>query len=136
MKIVLTHGTFDVPHMGHAIFLERASRLGDFLMVGLSSDEYALSQGKKTIYSYEEREALLYQLPYVDRVYKNEKAHMDEAIETYKPDIVVIGSDWGDRYFEQIGCSQKWFVDHECLMVYLPYTREISTSDIKKRCHG
>jgi glycerol-3-phosphate cytidylyltransferase len=134
MKRVLTHGTFDVPHLGHAIFLYRASKLGDYLMVGLSSDKYAESQGKKMVYSFKERKALLEQLPFVDFVYENNLASMQGSIMAYSPNIVVIGSDWGDRYFKQIDCTPQWLASHDVVLTYLPYTQEISTSDIKKRC--
>jgi len=134
MKKVLTHGTFDVPHLGHAIFLQRAASLGDYLMVGLSSDEYAKSQNKNLVYSYEERFNLLSLLPYIKLIYKNEFATMRVAIVKYRPDIIVIGSDWGDRYFEQIGCSPQWLASQGVTLVYLPYTKEISTTDIKRRC--
>jgi glycerol-3-phosphate cytidylyltransferase len=133
MRNVLTHGTFDIPHAGHALFLYHASKLGDFLMVGLSSDEYALTQGKKTIYSYEERRHVLLQMPFVDHIYKNELAGMKEAIIDRGANVVAIGSDWGDKYFKQISCDRIWFSQRKIELVYIPYTDGISTTDIKRR---
>lgn len=132
---VLTHGTFDIPHIGHAIFLYKASQLGDYLTIGLSTDEYALTQGKKTIFPYEERFELLKQLPFVDKIYPNDQAGMKEAIIHYEADIVAIGSDWGERYCKQISCSPEWLTEQGVALVYLPYTKKISTTIIKGKCN-
>ena len=54
MKKVLTYGTFDHLHRGHVRLLKRAAALGDYLIVGLSTDEFNAIKGKKayTIYAY------------------------------------------------------------------------------------
>ena len=53
MKKVITYGTFDILHFGHLRLLERAKALGDYLVVGLSTDEFCKEKGKTTYYSYE-----------------------------------------------------------------------------------
>ena len=50
MKTVITYGTFDLLHYGHLNLLKRASRLGDRLIVGVSTDEFCLEKGKKTVF--------------------------------------------------------------------------------------
>ena len=55
MKRILTVGTFDLLHYGHIKLLKRARALGDYLIVGLSSDDFALYKGKKVVYNYEKR---------------------------------------------------------------------------------
>ena len=59
MKKVLTYGTFDLLHYGHINLLERAKALGDYLVVGLSTDEFNGLKGKKCYFSYEERKKML-----------------------------------------------------------------------------
>ena len=59
MKRVMTYGTFDLLHYGHINILKRAKSLGDYLIVGLSSDEFNELKGKKSVMSYEERKEIL-----------------------------------------------------------------------------
>ncbi|GAA0220432.1 adenylyltransferase/cytidyltransferase family protein [Metaclostridioides mangenotii] len=68
MKKVITYGTFNLLHIGHINLLRRAKSLGDYLIVGLSSDEFNIIKGKKSIYSYQERKIILESLKYVDEV--------------------------------------------------------------------
>jgi glycerol-3-phosphate cytidylyltransferase len=51
MRRVLTYGTFDLFHIGHIRLLERARALGDYLVVGLSTDEFNLGKGKNSVFS-------------------------------------------------------------------------------------
>ena len=66
MKKVITYGTFDTLHFGHLKLLERARNLGDFLIVGLSTDEFNALKGKKSLLNYEERKSYLQAIKYVD----------------------------------------------------------------------
>ena len=60
MKRVITYGTFDLLHYGHINLLKRAKALGDYLIVGLSTDEFNWNEKQKKCYfSYEKRKALL-----------------------------------------------------------------------------
>ena len=68
MKRVITYGTFDVLHYGHINLLRRAKSLGDYLIVGLSSDEFNLLKNKKSFYTYEERKKILEGIRFVDLV--------------------------------------------------------------------
>jgi glycerol-3-phosphate cytidylyltransferase len=69
MKRVITYGTFDLLHYGHINLLKRAKELGDYLIVGLSTDKFnSIEKGKKTYFSYEERKQLLESIRYVDLV--------------------------------------------------------------------
>lgn len=53
MKKVVTYGTYDLPHYGHVRLLMRARSLGDYLTVGLSTDEFNAEKGKKSYFCYE-----------------------------------------------------------------------------------
>ena len=68
MKRVLTYGTFDLFHIGHIRLLERARSLGDSLVVGLSTDEFNLKKGKKSVFGYSERFAILSAVRHVDKI--------------------------------------------------------------------
>ena len=69
MKKVITYGTFDLLHYGHVNLLERAKKLGDYLIVVLSSDEFNWNEKhKKCYFSYDERKRLLESIRYVDLV--------------------------------------------------------------------
>lgn len=68
LKRVLTYGTFDLLHYGHIRLLQRASQLGDYLIVALSTDEFNAIKGKKSFYPYETRKEMLEAIRYVDLV--------------------------------------------------------------------
>ncbi len=126
MKKVLTYGTFDLLHYGHINLLKRAKELGDFLIVGLSTDEFNSLKKKQSFFAYQERKILLESIKYVDMVIpeKNWKQKADD-IEKYGIDIFVMGDDWTGKfdYLKELGVE----------VVYLPRTPEISTSSIKAR---
>jgi len=135
--MVLTAGAFDTPHMGHAIFLRQSKALGDYLVVALSTDKYIeQSKHKKPIFSYNERKEILKLLPYVDEVTPNWEDSLVPQIELFHPDIVTIGSDWGDRYLDQIHVTRSWLAKKGVIMAYLPYTSEISTTMIVEKCRN
>jgi len=126
LKVVLTYGTFDLLHYGHIRLLKRAKALGDFLIIGLSTDEFNLLKGKNSFYSYETRKKMIEELEYADLIIpeKNWEQKKDD-IKKYKVDIVVMGSDWKDS--EKFECLRKY-----CDVIYLDRTEGISTSKIKK----
>ena len=68
MKVIITYGTFDLLHYGHIRLLKRARELGDYLIVGLSTDEFNETKGKTSYYNYEIRKEMLEALKYVDKV--------------------------------------------------------------------
>lgn len=70
MRRVITYGTFDLLHYGHIELLRRAKELGEYLIVGLSSDEFNKLKNKKSYYNYEQRKMMLESIRYVDLVIK------------------------------------------------------------------
>ncbi|GJL37613.1 Glycerol-3-phosphate cytidylyltransferase [Phytobacter ursingii] len=123
MKRVITFGTYDVFHIGHVNILERAAALGDYLIVGVSSD--ALSYKKKhryPLYSQDDRVKIISSLRCVDEVFIEESLE-DKAryIEMKKADLLVMGDDWEGRF--------DW-VKPWCEVIYLPRTPSISTTEI------
>ena len=125
MKKVITYGTFDLLHYGHINLLKRAKSLGDYLIVGLSTDEFNNKEKNKECYfDYENRKLLLDAVRYVDLVIPEENWEQKISdIQKYNIDVFVIGDDWKGKfdYLKDIGVE----------VVYLPRTKEISTSKIK-----
>lgn len=125
MKKILTYGTYDILHRGHINLLKRAKERGDYLIVGISTDEFNDIKGKKSYYDYETRKEMLEAIKYVDEVIPeydwNQKP---DDIKRLGVDEVVMGSDWeGNEKFEALR-------DY-CDVNYLPRTEGISTTIIK-----
>lgn len=123
MKRVITYGSFDLFHFGHIALLKRAKNLGDYLIVGLSSDEFNKTKGKSSFYTYKQRKIFLESCRYVDLVIceKNWEQKVDD-IAKFQVDIFVMGDDWAGKFD---------FLKSYCEVIYLPRTPEISTTKIK-----
>lgn len=125
MKKVITYGTFDLLHYGHINLLRRAKEFGDYLIVGLSTDEFNQIKGKKSYFNYEKRRLMLESIKYVDQVIP-EECWEQKATDVHKLDIdiFVIGDDWKGKF--------DFLKDEGVEVVYLSRTPEISTTQIKK----
>ncbi|WP_068082183.1 adenylyltransferase/cytidyltransferase family protein [Polycladidibacter stylochi] len=123
MKRVITFGTFDVLHVGHVRILQRARMLGDYLIVGVSTDSLNLQKKKKkAIYSQFERMEIVKSLQYVDEVFlEHSLESKGDYIKNNQADILVMGDDWKGRFdiFKNL-----------CDVIYLPRTEGISTSEV------
>lgn len=124
MKKILTYGTFDLLHMGHINLLRRARELGDYLVVGLSTDEFNMIKNKKAYHSYENRKMMLESIRFVDEVIPEFSwdQKINDVIEN-KIDLFVMGDDWEGKFD---------FLKEHCEVLYLPRTVDISTTKIKK----
>ena len=135
MPIIYTGGTFDLFHSGHVNLLRRCSELGD-VVVSLNTDEFIEGyKGKPPVLSYQEREAVLKSCKYVDQVVPNVGGGDSKiAIELVQPDYIAIGSDWAKKnYYEQMGFDQDWLDARGIGLVYIPYTKGVSSTNIKGR---
>ena len=123
MRRVLTYGTFDLFHVGHIRLLERARALGDYLVVGLSTDEFNQLKGKSSVFSYAERFAILSAVKHVDKIIPED--NWDQKVSDVlanEIDVFVIGDDWQGKFD---------FLTPHCDVTYLPRTAGISTTYIK-----
>ena len=110
MKRVITYGTFDLLHYGHINLLRRAKALGDYLIVGLSTDQFNWQEKqKKSYFTYEERKAMLEAIRYVDLVIPEETWDQKKTdVEKYHADVFVIGDDWKGKFdFLQLKSRQN-----------------------------
>jgi rfaE bifunctional protein nucleotidyltransferase chain/domain len=96
--IVGTKGNFDLLHVGHVDYLQRAGELGDVLIVGLNSDAStrALKGEKRPIVPQDERARMLAALACVDYVVIFEETTANNLVEALEPDLYVKGGDWGE----------------------------------------
>ena len=125
MKAILTYGTFDLLHVGHIRLLERAKALGDYLIVGLSTDEFNEMKHKSSFLPYEQRKEILEAIKYVDLVIPEtcwEQKVVD--VQKHSVDVFVMGEDWEGEF--------DFLKDH-CEVVYLSRTHDISTSILKTK---
>jgi glycerol-3-phosphate cytidylyltransferase len=121
MKKIITFGTFDLFHIGHLNILERAKMEGDYLIVGVSSDELNKKKGKQTIISLIDRIKIIKSLKCVDEVFIEENLEdKDLYIKHYNANLLVMGDDWIEK-FDWVSCPVK----------YLERTPNISTSSLK-----
>jgi len=127
MKKIITYGTFDLFHRGHLELLRRAKLLGDYLIVGVSSDEFNKVKKKKCIYSFDDRSTIVKSIKYVDEVIEEKEwIQKKNDILLNKIDIFVMGDDWDGKFDD---------LNEYCKVVYLPRTKGVSTTNLKATIH-
>jgi glycerol-3-phosphate cytidylyltransferase len=142
MRKVYTGGTFDLFHSGHANFLRQCRRIAGQdgkVIVALNTDEFIEEyKNQAPIYSYKERLELLLSCRYVDEVVPNIGGKDSKvSIGFVRPDYIVIGTDWATKdYYKQMGFTQQWLDAMDIVLIYVPYTSGISTTELKARILG
>ncbi|MCJ8007972.1 glycerol-3-phosphate cytidylyltransferase [Lederbergia wuyishanensis] len=123
MKKILTYGTFDLIHIGHINLLRRAKGLGDYLVVGLSTDHFNNEKKKESYHSFENRKIILESIRFVDEVIpENSWEQKIQDVKDHNIDIFVMGDDWKGHFD---------FLKPYCEVLYLPRTIGVSTTKIK-----
>ena len=139
MIVVYTGGTFDLFHSGHINLLSRCREIAGEegrVVVSLNTDGFVCKyKGESPIMTQEERRNILLSCRYVDEVIMNiGNEDSTVAIEKVQPNYIVIGSDWARKnYYKQMNFTQDWLDERKIGLVYIPYTNEISSTEIKKR---
>lgn len=125
MKKVITYGTYDLFHQGHYNLLKRAKELGDFLIVGVTTDNFDLERGKmNTCNNVMERIEAVRATGLADQIVIEEyRGQKIDDIQKYDVDIFAIGSDW-EGYFD--------YLKEFCEVVYLPRTQGISSTQLRQ----
>ena len=124
MVKVITYGTYDMFHFGHRRLLERAKALGDYLIVGVTSDDYDKTRGKiNNQQSLMERIAAIKETGIADEIIVEEyEGQKIDDIRRLGVDIFTVGSDW-EGYFD--------YLNEYCKVVYLPRTEGVSSSEVR-----
>ena len=127
--VVFTNGHFDLLHVGHVDYLQRARELGDVLIVGLNSDvsTRALKGEKRPIVPQGERARMLAALTCVDYVVLFEETTANSLVEALKPDLYVKGGDWGK---DRTPPEAKVVASYGGQVRILPYLPEHSTTGL------
>jgi len=136
VKKIYTGGTFDLFHRGHVNFLRQCKEIGNYVVVSLNTDDFIERyKGKPPIMTYDERKEVLLSCRYVDEVIPNTDGEDSKpTILTVQPKFLVIGSDWAKKdYYKQMNFTQKWLDENNIILIYIPYTENISTTLIKEK---
>ena len=123
---VITYGTYDLLHQGHINLLRRAKELGDYLIVGITSDSFDRGRGKLNVRNNMlERVEAVKATGYADEViiedYLGQKI---DDIQKYDIDIFAIGSDWEGKFD---------YLKEYCKVVYLPRTEGVSSTMLREK---
>ena len=124
MVKVITYGTFDVLHYGHIRLLERAKALGDYLIVGITADDFDKQRGKINV-----QQTLMERIEAVrstgiadDIIVEEYEGQKIDDIKRFDIDIFAIGSDWKGKFD---------YLNDYCKVIYLDRTQGVSSSDLR-----
>lgn len=124
-RVVITYGTFDLFHKGHYNILKRAKELGDYLIVGVTSDTYDMERGKLSVRdSLAKRIESVRETGFADKIIVEE--YLGQKIQDilqYQVDVLVVGSDWKGKFDHM----RKY-----CEVVYLERTKDISSTLLRE----
>lgn len=126
MVKVITYGTFDLFHEGHYRLLQRAKALGDYLIVGVTTENYDQARGKLNVV-----DSLMTRIENVKKTGFADEVIIEESIgqkvsdvKKYKVDIFTVGSDWIGHFD---------YMSDYCKVVYLDRTKDVSSTMLRNR---
>ncbi|MBO5671675.1 MAG: Gfo/Idh/MocA family oxidoreductase, partial [Alistipes sp.] len=124
MKKVITYGTYDLLHQGHINLLSRAKALGDYLIVGVTNDNFDRERGKLNVRNnvLERIEAVKATGLADEIIIEDYVGQKIDDIQKYEVDIFAIGSDWEGKFD---------YLNEFCEVVYLPRTEGISSTMLR-----
>lgn len=126
MTKVITYGTYDLLHYGHIRLLERAKSLGDYLIVGVTADDFDKIRGKINVQqSLMERIEAVRETGLADKIIVEEyEGQKIDDIRKYGVDVFTIGSDWRGKFD---------YLNEYCKVIYLERTEGISSSALRSQ---
>lgn len=126
MTRVITYGTFDLFHEGHYRLLQRAKALGDYLIVGVTTENYDRARGKLNVV-----DDLMTRIENVKKTGFADEVIIEETVgqkisdvQKYKIDIFTVGSDWTGAFD---------YMSDYCRVVYLERTRNVSSTMLRNQ---
>ena len=126
---VITYGTFDLFHEGHRRLLERAKALGDYLIVGVTTENYDDSRGKLNV-----RQSLMDRIRNVqdsgladEIIIEEYEGQKVQDIQKHSVDIFAIGSDWLGKFD---------YLNDYCKVIYLDRTKGVSSTQLRNESAG
>lgn len=124
MTKVITYGTYDLLHYGHIRLLERAKALGDYLIVGVTADDFDKKRGKINVQqSLMERIEAVKATGLADEIIVEEyEGQKIDDIRRYDVDIFTVGSDWKGQFD---------YLNEYCKVVYLDRTEGVSSTELR-----
>ena len=124
MRKVITYGTYDLLHYGHVKLLERAKALGDYLIVGVTADDFDKTRRKINVQqTLMERIEGVRATGLADEIIVEEyEGQKIDDIKRYGVDIFTVGSDWKGKFD---------YLKAYCKVVYLERTQGVSSSELR-----
>ncbi len=124
MVKVITYGTYDLLHYGHIRLLQRAKALGDYLIVGVTAEDFDKTRGKINVQqSLMERVEAVQATGLADEIIIEEyEGQKIDDIRRYDVDIFTVGSDWEGKFD---------YLKEYCQVVYLDRTEGVSSTEIR-----
>jgi len=127
MKIGYTTGVFDMFHIGHLNILKKSRSVCDFLIVGVTTDEFVEKyKNQKTVIPFKERIEIISSIRFVDKAVAQFDHDKFIAWELYKFDIMTVGDDW--KGTEKWNKYEKQFNDVGVKIIYFPRTPGTSST--------
>ena len=129
-RVVYVQGTWDLFHICHLNILRRARKIATKLIVGVNTDESVQEyKGDYPVIPYQDRVEILKACSLVDEVVMSKMIFNVGNLKKLNVDVIVLGSDWKNRYLEGKEEAQKAGIE----IIYFPYTEGISTTEIKAK---
>lgn len=131
-RIVYLPGVWDLLHVGHLNVIRRASLFGEYLIVGVCSDEAVKkTKGRYPAVNQQDRATLLSGIKYIEEVYVYDNVDQTEQLEMLSPSVFAIGEDFGKQGMPQHQKAMDYCLHNEIIIKRIPRLRGISTSKIK-----
>ena len=130
MIIGYTTGVFDLFHIGHLNLMKNAKGMCDKLIVGVTVDELVAYKGKKAMIPFEDRIEIVRSIKYVDAAVPQYDMNKLEACKKLGAQYLFVGDDWYGT--EKWKAYEKEFEAEGIKIIYFPYTKGISSSQITK----
>jgi glycerol-3-phosphate cytidylyltransferase len=136
--VVLTLGTFDLPHPGHVALFRECRKLAGpdgRVVVAVNRDGFvARFKHQAPLMMWSERCEVIRAIRYVDEVLENTGNNQPDLIDSVRPDWLAIGVDWATRdYYGQLGITPEWLAERRISLVYLAHEHSTAVSTTKLR---